>query len=225
MTSPDQYEAVKQEMTANDGATTLELRRTFAAAAFALSAQYDGAIASYFSKELGSKLPSATRNYTPERKLKYGCNPNQQPAALCRIGSTPLPFKILNGNPGYINLLDAANAWQLVRELRAATLLPAAASFKHVSPAGCAVAVPLSEVELEAYEMKGRSEELTDSALAYLRARQADPMSSFGDFAALSDTVDEATAKILKTVVSDGVVAPGYSAAALGKADGELYCT
>jgi len=112
-------------------------------------------------------------------------------------------------------LLDAANAWQLVRELRIATNLPAAASFKHVSPAGAAVAVPLSEVESEAYEMHTRKIELTPSALAYLRARQADPMSSFGDFAALSDHVDVETAKVLKTEVSDGIVAPSYAPEAL----------
>mmetsp|Transcript_32482 Transcript_32482/g.39981 ORF Transcript_32482/g.39981 Transcript_32482/m.39981 type:complete len:614 (+) Transcript_32482:203-2044(+) len=215
VTSPSQYQSVMDEMEANDACTTIELRRKFAAAAFALSAHYDGAIASYFSKQLATALPSVTRTYVPERKLKYGCNPNQQPAALCKLGEKELPFVVKNGNPGYINLLDAANAWQLVRELRIATNLPAAASFKHVSPAGAAVAVPLSEVESEAYEMHTRKIELTPSALAYLRARQADPMSSFGDFAALSDHVDVETAKVLKTEVSDGIVAPSYAPEAL----------
>mmetsp|Transcript_17296 Transcript_17296/g.37787 ORF Transcript_17296/g.37787 Transcript_17296/m.37787 type:complete len:412 (-) Transcript_17296:380-1615(-) len=156
-----------------------------------------------------------THTYAVERPLKYGCNPNQVPAALCKIGENGMPFEVINGNPGYINLLDASNAWQLVKELKSALGVAAAASFKHVSPAGAAVAVPLSDVEFKAYELEGRKITLTDSALAYLRARQADPMSSFGDFAALSDIVDKDTALVLKTEVSDGIVAPGYDADAL----------
>ena len=124
-----------------------------------------------------------------------------------------LPFKVLNGTPGYINLLDAINARQLVHELRQALNLPAAASFKHVSPAGAAVAVPLSELDVDTYEVKGKT--LTPAGIAYLRARQADPMCSFGDFAALSDPVDKATAEILKTEVSDGIIAPGFDDEAL----------
>jgi phosphoribosylaminoimidazolecarboxamide formyltransferase/IMP cyclohydrolase len=127
-----------------------------------------------------------------------------------------LPFTVLNGTPGYINLLDAANAWLLVKELRVATGLAAASSFKHVSPAGAAVAVPLTEVECAAYEISVEdAANLTPSALAYLRARNADPMCSFGDYAAVSDVVDEATANILKKEVSDGIVAPGYTPEAL----------
>ena len=123
-----------------------------------------------------------------------------------------MPFDVLNGTPGYINLLDAVNAYQLACELRAATGLAAAASFKHVSPAGAAVAVPLSEVEAAVYDAPAG---LTPVALAYLRARNADPMCSFGDFAAVSDPVDEATALLLKPEVSDGIIAPGFSEAAL----------
>jgi len=148
--------------------------------------------------------------------LKYGCNPHQKPASISSVGAKPLPFQILNGVPGYINLLDAVNAYQLVKELREATNLPAASSFKHVSPAGAAVAVPLTDVEKQAYEITAeKSATLTPVALAYLRARNADPMCSFGDFAAVSDIVDEPTAKILKVEVSDGIVAPGYTPEAL----------
>ena len=154
-----------------------------------------------------------TRNWQQRLTLKYGCNPHQQPAGIYSEAGRELPFRVLNGTPGYINLLDALNAWQLVLELRAALGLPAAASFKHVSPAGAAVAVPLSPALAEVYEAQGR--ELSPAGLAYLRARGADPKSSFGDFAALSDPVDEATAELLKTEVSDGVIAPGYQGRAL----------
>jgi phosphoribosylaminoimidazolecarboxamide formyltransferase/IMP cyclohydrolase len=143
-------------------------------------------------------------------ELKYGCNPNQKPA---RVFMKDLPFTVLNGRPGYINLLDAFNSWQLVRELREATGLPAAASFKHVSPAGAAVAVPLSETLKKMYFVEGI--ELTPMATAYIRARGADRMSSYGDFAALSDECDAATARFLAREVSDGVIAPSYSAEAL----------
>lgn len=220
VTSPDQYQEVQDVIEANGG-TTLELRRKFAARAFALSASYDSSIASYFSDQLAStttsnSLPVTTRVYQPQFPLKYGCNPHQKPANISNILNKSLPFSILNGVPGYINLLDAANAWQLVAELRVATNLPAASSFKHVSPAGAAVAVPLTEEECKAYEVnEEQNAALTPVALAYLRARNADPMCSFGDFAAVSDVVDEATAKILKKEVSDGIVAPGYTPEAL----------
>ena len=154
-------------------------------------------------------------SYTPFLTLKYGVNPNQKPALLATptTSSASPPFRVLNGVPGYINALDALNAWQLVRELREATGLPAAASFKHVSPAGAAVAVELSPALSAIYDVGDL--QLTPSALAYLRARQTDPKSSFGDFAALSDEVDEATAAFLKREVSDGIIAPSYTAAAL----------
>lgn len=140
--------------------------------------------------------------------LKYGCNPHQKPA---RIYSTKgeLPFKILNGNPGYINLLDSLNSWQLVKELKLSLNLPAAASFKHVSPAGAAVGVPLSDALKKAYFVEDM--ELSPVAAAYARARGADRMSSFGDWAAISDIVDVPTAVILRKSVSDGIIAPGYT--------------
>ena len=146
-------------------------------------------------------------------ELKYGCNPNQKPARVFMKDEQDLPFTVLNGRPGYINLLDAFNSWQLVRELREATGLPSAASFKHVSPAGAAVAVPLSETLKKMYFVEGI--ELTPMATAYIRARGADRMSSYGDFAALSDECDAATARFLAREVSDGVIAPSYSAEAL----------
>lgn len=221
VTDPAQYDEIVQEMKANNGGTTLALRRRLAAKAFALTAAYDSAIATHLAQELTKLEDSAAttiskvvvpRVYQPEFLLKYGCNPQQKPALILSRTGHKLPFDVLNGTPGYINLLDAANAWQLVVELKAATGLTAASSFKHVSPAGAAVAVPLSDVEKEAYEVK---DELTPSALAYLRARNADPMCSFGDFSAVSDEVDEATAKYLKKEVSDGIVAPGYTPEAL----------
>mmetsp|Transcript_11446 Transcript_11446/g.26846 ORF Transcript_11446/g.26846 Transcript_11446/m.26846 type:complete len:617 (-) Transcript_11446:174-2024(-) len=215
VTSPDQYAEVR-ECIEGKGGTTLALRRRFAARAYSLSASYDSAIATWFTKELGEDSPVVTRVYKPEFPLKYGCNPHQKPAAISSLLNADLPFTVLNGTPGYINLLDAANAWLLVKELREATGLAAASSFKHVSPAGAAVAVPLTEVECAAYEVTPEgAAKLTPSALAYLRARNADPMCSFGDFAAVSDVVDEDTALILKKEVSDGIVAPGYTPAAL----------
>jgi AICAR transformylase/IMP cyclohydrolase PurH len=146
-------------------------------------------------------------------KLKYGANPHQGFASIEPVASGTQPIEVLNGRPSYINLLDALNAWQLVREARAATGLAAAASFKHVSPAGAALAVPLEPDLAKAYEAEGDS--LTPAALAYVRARGADPKCSFGDFAALSEPVDVATATFLKGVVSDGIVAPAYEPEAL----------
>ena len=143
-----------------------------------------------------------------ELPLRYGMNPHQKPARAY-VDGAPLPFQVRNGSPGYINLLDALNSWQLVRELRAATGLPAAASFKHVSPAGAAVAVPLSETLARACFVDDL--ELSPLATAYARARGADRISSFGDWAALSDPVDGSTARLLRREVSDGVIAPGYS--------------
>ena len=147
-----------------------------------------------------------------ELELKYGCNPNQKPSRVY-MESGELPFKVLNGKPGYINLLDAMNSWQLVQELKEATGLPAAASFKHVSPAGVAVAVPLSDALKQAYFVEGI--ELSPVATAYIRARGADRMSSYGDFVALSDPCDAQTASFLQREVSDGIIAPAYSEAAL----------
>lgn len=147
-----------------------------------------------------------------ELELKYGCNPNQKPARVF-VEEGALPFEVLNGRPGYINLLDALNGWQLVRELREATGLPAAASFKHVSPAGAAVGLPLDDLLRKIYFAEDL--ELSAQASAYVRARGADRMSSYGDFAILSDECDATTANYLKREVSDGVIAPGYSPEAL----------
>ena len=147
-----------------------------------------------------------------EYELKYGCNPNQKPASV-EIEEGDLPFTVLNGRAGYINLLDALNAWQLVKELKEATGMAAAASFKHVSPAGAAIGLPLDETMKKIYFCEGI--ELTPIACAYIRARGADRMSSYGDFAALSEECDEATARFLSKEVSDGVIAPSYSEKAL----------
>ena len=149
-----------------------------------------------------------------ELELKYGCNPNQKPSRIYMENGADLPIKVLNGKPGYINFLDAFNGWQLVRELKAATGLPAATSFKHVSPAGAAVGLPLTEVESKIYWVDDLGE-LSPLASAYARARRADRMSSFGDFISLSDICDVSTAKIIKREVSDGVIAPGYEPEAL----------
>lgn len=227
-TSPDQYTELMAELKQHQGATSLAFRTRCAARAFATSAEYDTAISNWFQDQLeqhsnieepadtsvANLPPIVHRTYTSQWSLKYGCNPHQKPAGIYSLdASSPLPFSILNGTPGYINLLDAVNGYQLVRELRKALGKPAATSFKHVSPAGAAVAShDLSPDLAQSYEAMGG---LTPQALAYVRARNADPLSSFGDFVALSDVVDEATAKVLKREVSDGIVAPGYAPEAL----------
>ena len=149
-----------------------------------------------------------------ELELKYGCNPNQKPSRIFMADGSDLPITVLNGKPGYINFLDAFNGWQLVKELKQATGLPAATSFKHVSPAGAAVGLPLSEVERKIYWVDDLGD-LSPLASAYARARGADRMSSFGDFISLSDVCDVDTAKLIKREVSDGVIAPGYEPEAL----------
>ncbi len=149
-----------------------------------------------------------------ELALKYGCNPNQKPSRIF-MEEGELPIEVLSGRPGYINFLDALNSWQLVRELKQATGLPAAASFKHVSPAGAAVGLPLSDTLRKIYFVDDLSFELSPIACAYARARGADRMSSYGDFVALSDTCDEATALLLKREVSDGIIAPDFTPEAL----------
>ena len=154
-----------------------------------------------------------------ELELKYGCNPNQKPARIFMPDGSDLPVEVLNGRPGFINFLDALNSWQLVKELKEATGLPAAASFKHVSPAGAAVGKPLSATDRAMYFVDP-DEELTPIASAYIRARGADRLCSYGDWAALSEECDAATARYLKAEVSDGVIAPSYSEEAL-----EILCT
>ena len=236
VTSPRQYKEVMNDIS-TFGGTTLALRKRLAATAFAVSAAYDSAISAYFAANISSTsapaitsddtsamviVPNAdtssngavltTRTYVPELSLKYGCNPQQLPASILSLEGQQLPFTVKNGTPGYINLLDALNAWQLVSELKQATGLVAAASFKHVSPAGAALAVPLSMLECQAYEVPAAdATQLTPAALAYVRARNADPMCSFGDFAAISDVIDEDTALYLKKEVSDGIIAAGYT--------------
>ncbi len=149
-----------------------------------------------------------------ELELKYGCNPNQKPSRIFMEGGKDLPIEVLNGKPGYINFLDAFNGWQLVKELKAATGKPAATSFKHVSPAGAAIGLPLTETLAKIYWVDDLGE-LSPLACAYARARGADRMSSFGDFIALSDICDASTARIIQREVSDGIIAPGYDKDAL----------
>ena len=149
-----------------------------------------------------------------ELQLKYGCNPNQKPSRVFMEDGTDLPIEVLNGKPGYINLLDAFNGWQLVSELQKATGLPAATSFKHVSPAGAAIGLPLTDIEKKIYWVEDLGE-LSPMASAYARARGADRMSSFGDFISLSDTCDVDTARLVKREVSDGIIAPDYTPEAL----------
>lgn len=229
VTSPSQYSELEASLEKTGGGTPYTLRRKLAAAAFAHSARYEAAISSWFATQLDETPHELlVRASGKTLNLKYGCNPHQQPAALyAPIGSTP-PFVVRNGSPGYINMLDALNAYQLVKELSAACALPAAASFKHVSPAGAGLGVALSKAEFEAYEARIHAEHLTPLATAYIRARQADPMCSFGDFVALSDVVDLSTAKVLQKEVSDGVIAPGYHEDALevlaAKKGGKFVC-
>ncbi|WP_297872526.1 phosphoribosylaminoimidazolecarboxamide formyltransferase [uncultured Oscillibacter sp.] len=149
-----------------------------------------------------------------ELELKYGCNPNQKPSCIFMRDGSDLPITVLNGRPGYINFLDALNSWQLARELKEAAGLPAAASFKHVSPAGAAVGLPLSETERRMYFVE-EAGDLSPIACAYIRARGADRLCSYGDWAALSDVCDADTARYLKAEVSDGIIAPGYTGEAL----------
>ncbi|XP_048053975.1 bifunctional purine biosynthesis protein PURH [Megalobrama amblycephala] len=204
---PSDYDVVAKEMESSDKRdTTMETRKTLALKAFTHTAQYDEAISDYFRREYSrgvSQLP-----------LRYGMNPHQAPAQLYTVRPA-LPLSVLNGSPGFINLCDALNAWQLVRELKRALGLPAATSFKHVSPAGAAVGIPLSEDEAKVCMVNDMLQDLTPLATAYARARGSDRMSSFGDFIALSDVCDVPTAKIISREVSDGIVAPGYEEEAL----------
>ncbi|XP_033026933.1 bifunctional purine biosynthesis protein PURH [Lacerta agilis] len=216
---PGDYRTIAKEMQASSAKdTTLETRQQLALKAFTHTAQYDMAISDYFRKEYSkgvSQLP-----------LRYGMNPHQTPAQLYTLRSK-LPLSVLNGSPGFINLCDALNAWQLVKELKQALGIPAAASFKHVSPAGAAVGIPLTEQEAQVCMVHDIHHTLTPLASAYARARGADRMSSFGDFIALSDTCDVPTAKIISREVSDGIVAPGYDDEALkilSKKKNGSYC-
>ncbi|XP_039599312.1 bifunctional purine biosynthesis protein PURH [Polypterus senegalus] len=216
---PEDYATVAKEMeTSEKRDSTLETRRTLALKAFTHTAQYDAAISDFFRKKYSqgvSQLP-----------LRYGMNPHQAPAQLYTLGPR-LPITVLNGSPGFINLCDALNGWQLVSELKSATGLPAATSFKHVSPAGAAIAVPLSEQEARVCMVFDLFGDLTPLAMAYARARGADRMSSFGDFVALSDVCDVPTARIISREVSDGIIAPGFEEEALkilAKKKSGAYC-
>ncbi|KAK7204837.1 cytidine deaminase-like protein [Myxozyma melibiosi] len=205
LSDPSDYAGFLEQL--ESGEVSADARNAYALKAFEHTAEYDAAIADFFRKKYAESKSQLT--------LRYGANPHQKPAqAYVKQGE--LPFKVLAGSPGYINLLDALNSWPLVKELSISLNLPAAASFKHVSPAGAAVAVPLSDVEKKIYFVDDiADEDMTPLAIAYARARGADRMSSFGDWIALSDTVDLTTAKIISREVSDGVIAPAYSPEAL----------
>ncbi|XP_074047540.1 bifunctional purine biosynthesis protein ATIC [Macrotis lagotis] len=204
---PGDYEVVSTEMLNSDSKdTTMETRRQLALKAFTHTAQYDQAISDYFRMEYGKGICQIP--------LRYGMNPHQSPAQLYTV-KPKLPLTVLNGSPGFINLCDALNAWQLVKELQEALDIPAAASFKHVSPAGAAVGIPLSEDEAKVCMVHDLYKNLTPLSMAYARARGSDRMSSFGDFVAVSDICDVTTAKIISREVSDGIIAPGYEEEAL----------
>ncbi|XP_067928069.1 bifunctional purine biosynthesis protein ATIC-like isoform X2 [Watersipora subatra] len=216
---PADYCKVTNELqVSNNLDTSLETREKLALKAFTHTAEYDAAIAQYLRLQYAADEAVLS--------LRYGMNPHQKPAQLYTIGEK-LPLTVLCGSPGYINLCDALNAWQLVKELKAALGTAAAASFKHVSPAGAAVGTPMTSGEMSLCMVADMAEELTPLAIAYARARGADRMSSFGDFIALSDTCDIATAKIISREVSDGIIAPGYEPEAfamLEKKKGGKYC-
>lgn len=202
---PRDYAKVIAEI-GQHGDTTPETRQTLALKAFTHTAQYDDAISDYFRKQY-----SASES---QLSLRYGMNPHQKPGQLFTT-LEKLPLRVVNGSPGFINLCDGLNAWQLVKELKTALNLPAATSFKHVSPAGAAVGYKLTPEQAKLCQVEDLYEQLTPLATAYARARGADRMSSFGDFVALSDPCDLLTAKIISREVSDGIIAPGYHPEAL----------
>nr|XP_033339188.1 bifunctional purine biosynthesis protein PURH-like [Megalopta genalis] len=204
---PNDYDKVRVEMeTSADKDTSLKTREILALKAFTHTAEYDNAISDYFRKQYSSDVSQLT--------LRYGMNPHQKPAQIYTT-LDKLPLTVINGSPGFINLCDGLNGYQLVKELRTVLNLPAATSFKHVSPAGAAVAVPLDMLEAKVCQVGDLLDHLTPLSTAYARARGADRMSSFGDFIALSDPCDEITARIISREVSDGIIAPGYSQSAL----------
>lgn len=217
---PSDYDLVVKELqSSSDGDTTLATRQRLALKAFTHTSEYDLAISDYFRKQYSAGVSQLT--------LRYGMNPHQKPAQIFTT-LAELPLRVVNGSPGFINLCDALNGWQLVKELKAALDLPAATSFKHVSPAGAAVAVSFHSLqEAKVCMVDDLLEQLSPLAVAYARARGADRMSSFGDFVALSDPCDTVTARIISREVSDGVIAPGYTPEALGllkKKKGGAYC-
>lgn len=204
---PADYDTVLREIESSPNKEpSMKTRQNLALKAFTHTAEYDDTISNYFRKEYSSGISQLT--------LRYGMNPHQKPAQI--FTTLPkLPLSVVNGSPGFINLCDALNGWQLVKELKQGLNLPAATSFKHVSPAGAAVGVPLTREQAKVCMVDDIYDKLTPLATAYARARGADRMSSFGDFIALSDVCDEITAKIISREVSDGIIAPGYSQEAL----------
>ncbi|KAH9849844.1 bifunctional purine biosynthesis protein ade10 [Lenzites betulinus] len=228
LSDPADYDEFVAAWKQGNGDVGQAIRSKLALKAFEMTAKYDNAISGYFREQYASAdLPSEKLAGPVQRTaLRYGANPHQKPAQAF-VTEGELPFKALCGSPGYINLLDALNSWALVKELSEALNLPAAASFKHVSPAGAAVGLELNEVEKKVYGVDDLKEPLTPLASAYARARGADRMSSFGDFIALSAPCDLATARIISREVSDGIIAPGYSPEAfdvLSKKKGGKYC-
>lgn len=232
ISSPSDYDVILSEWKDNK-AISDATKRGLALKAFESTKAYDEAIADYFRKMYASTdsekdmIAGAGVGYQ-RLPLRYGANPHQKPAQAF-VEQGEMPIKILSGSPGYINLLDALNSWALVKELAAAfnPPLPAAASFKHVSPAGAAVGIPLDEREAQVFGVADIKDSLSPLASAYARARGADRMSSFGDFIALSHSVDAITARIINREVSDGVIAPGYEPEALdilSKKKGGKYC-
>ncbi|XP_043288985.1 bifunctional purine biosynthesis protein ATIC [Venturia canescens] len=204
---PSDYEKVVGELEISaDKDTSLATRQSLALKAFTHTAEYDNAISDYFRKQYSGGVSQLT--------LRYGMNPHQKPAQIFTT-LEKLPITVVNGSPGFINLCDALNAYQLVKELKSSLGLSAATSFKHVSPAGAAVGIPLDQVQAKLCQVDDLIEQLTPLASAYARARGADRMSSFGDFVALSDECDAITAKIISREVSDGIIAPGYTDEAL----------
>nr|XP_023013134.1 bifunctional purine biosynthesis protein PURH-like [Leptinotarsa decemlineata] len=204
---PSDYARVINELKTNpSGDTSIETRQTLALKAFTHTSEYDSAISDYFRKQYSRNISQIS--------LRYGMNPHQKPAQLY-TELERLPLTVVNGSPGYINLCDALNGWQLVKELKTALGLPAATSFKHVSPAGAAVGIPLNPEQAKLCMVDDLLEILSPLGIAYARARGADRMSSFGDFIALSDICDYSTAKIISREVSDGIIAPGYCPEAL----------
>ncbi|KAH0952470.1 hypothetical protein HN011_012524 [Eciton burchellii] len=204
---PTDYDKVIKEMdSAADKDTSLQTREILALKAFTHTADYDNAISDYFRKQYSAGVSQLT--------LRYGINPHQKPAQIFTT-LEKLPLTVLSGSPGFINLCDALNGYQLVKELKSALNMPAATSFKHVSPAGAAVGIPLNSVQAKLCQVNDLFDQLTPLATAYARARGADRMSSFGDFIALSEPCDVITARIISREVSDGIIAPGYSKEAL----------
>ncbi|KAF8236992.1 AICARFT/IMPCHase bienzyme [Tricholoma matsutake] len=228
LSDPADYSKFVEVWSKGSGDVGQHMRSNLALKAFEMTAKYDEAISGYFREQYASAELPAEKLAGPVQRisLRYGANPHQKPAQAF-VSEGELPFKVLCGSPGYINLLDALNSYALVKELHEALNLPAAASFKHVSPAGAAVGLALDDTEKQIYGVDDLKEALTPLASAYARARGADRMSSFGDFIALSEPCDLATARIISREVSDGIIAPGYAPEALdvlAKKKGGKYC-